>query len=204
MKHRGRWGIILAFLLCLTAGLCLFPGAAAAEEKREVRVPLSLEAPHAIAGAEFEIEYTPGLKLIAFEKSEAIASAFTTPIVEKNGKTYLGFYHASNELLPQNGVLDVGYLVFEYSGEPDQSVTVTEAKYVEVVDKDTTTSELFTINEQIAVPLGSAAELRIGKRANHRWIILAASLLVAAAVALLLYRSRRKKPADAPEQDASA
>jgi hypothetical protein len=190
---------------------CFSPNANATEsehnEPKEVRVPITLEVPHAIAGAEFEIECTAGLKLISLEKSETIATAYTTPIVEKNGKTYFGFYQESNDYEPGNGVLDIGFLVFEHSEEPGQYILVTEAKYVQVIDKDNTNSEVLILNEKIDVPLPgehqpdseSAPGLKIGQKPFTYWIIIIGAACFAALSGIILYKRKAKAKADKAE-----
>ncbi len=172
---------------------------------KEVRVPITLEVPHAIAGAEFEIECTAGLKLISLEKSETIATAYTTPIVEKNGKTYFGFYQGSNDYEPGNGVLDIGFLVFEHSEEPGQYILVTEAKYVQVIDKDNTNSEVLILNEKIEVPLPEESEQvedepedseqepgpKTGEKSYTFWIVIWIVSAAALAVTALLEKKKR-------------
>jgi hypothetical protein len=193
MQLGKRFLCTLAATLCLSAFFVSHAIAAAnGAAGEEVRVPISLEVPYAVAGAEFEISYTSGLTFLSFEKSEAIASAATTPVVEKNGSTYLGFYTANNDYVPVDGWLDVGYLIFLDSGEPGQSVTVTEAKYVQVIDKDTTDSEILTINEEIAVPLASADGLKIGKKVNPLWIAVGAEVVLVAGGAFVLVQNNRK------------
>ncbi|HHY83726.1 MAG TPA: hypothetical protein GX505_13765 [Clostridiales bacterium] len=172
---------------------------ASPNEANEVRVPITLKVPYAIAGAEFEIEYTPGLKLLSFEKSETIGTAYTTPMVEKNGRTYFGFYHGSNDYAPKDGVLDIGFLVFEHSGEPDQFILVKEAKYVQVIDKDNTNSSLLTLNEKIDVsPVSDPTtnpkpdpESNLKQMQYALWMILCGAT-VAAAVVIFFYVKRKK------------
>jgi len=188
---------VLIALFCVLPCFNLGAVAAAGGEAGEIRVPITLNVPTAIAGAEFEFSCTSGLTFISFEKSETIQAASITPVVEKNGKIYFGFYHGSNDFEPVNGVLDVGYLIFDYSGEPNQSITVTEAKFVEVVDKQTTNSQILVINDEIDVPLASGAMLQVGKKSYTLWIILACAVVVIAIVSVIIYKkkSKNKKPA---------
>jgi hypothetical protein len=195
MKLSKRLLCAITTMLCLF--VCITSHAAAATAVggvagEQVKVPISLQIPYNIAGAEFEISYTSGLTFVEFEKSEAIASAMTTPVVAKdNGKTYLGFFTAENEYAPVDGWLDVGFLTFEYNGEPEQSVTVTQAKFVQVVDKTSTNSETLIINEQIAVPGGV---LKVGKPINFVLIgAIAAAVLVIAGATVLVQKNRKLK-----------
>lgn len=193
--------VSICMLLCFSLNFAVAAQEDTAQE--EVRVPISLQVPHAIAGAEFEISYTSGLTFTKFEKSSVIQSAMSTPVVEKNGKTYFGFFSGSNDYVPENGVLDVGFLVFAYSGEPNQSVTVTESKYVEVIDKDTTNSSILVLNQDISVPLAPGASLKIGATSYVRWILLAAGALVFSGAFVFYRKKMAKKPVTAPIQPAT-
>jgi len=106
-----------------------------------VQVPLVIDLSHVIAGAQFAFEYSTGLEFVSYEKSEAVFSALTTPVVVKNGYTYLGFYNVDNRYAPENGKLDMGYLVFNCLNDDSQQVTMTEIKLVQVGDDGTTRSE---------------------------------------------------------------
>ena len=106
-----------------------------------VQVPLVIDLSHVIAGAQFAFEYSAGLEFVSYEKSEAVFSALTTPVVVKNGYTYLGFYNVDNRYAPENGKLDMGYLVFNCLNDDSQQVTMTEIKLVQVGDDGTTRSE---------------------------------------------------------------
>lgn len=155
MQFKGKILSIIAVLSLMTFCVSANINASSTEETKEpknVRIPLELEVSHAIAGADFVIEYTSGLKFLSFEKSDTISTAYTTPVVEKKGKTYFGFYYGSNDFEPIDGLLDVGYLVFEHNGDPDQYMLLTEAKYVEVIDKDNTNSRILILNEKTDVP----------------------------------------------------
>ncbi|MCL2150366.1 MAG: hypothetical protein FWH51_05550 [Dehalococcoidia bacterium] len=110
-------------------------------DEHQVRVPLVLDLSHAIAGAEFAFEYSNGLVFVAYEKSAAVSSAATTPVVTKGKETRLGFYNTDNRYAPSGGKLDTGFLVFSYAGSGTESVTLSEIKLVQVIDQDTTHSE---------------------------------------------------------------
>ena len=101
-----------------------------AQGATQVRIPLILMLSRSIAGAEFAIEVSGGITSVRLERSAAINSATLTPVVEKSGKTYFGFFSGGNNYTPDaNGQLDVGYLVLGYSGGA-QSVTITETRTI--------------------------------------------------------------------------
>ncbi|MCL2135318.1 MAG: hypothetical protein FWH37_07195 [Candidatus Bathyarchaeota archaeon] len=129
--------VLVVFLLMYVVPVSF--GATISE--RQVKVPLFVDLSSAIAGAEFAFEYSSGLEFVSYEKSGTVFSAVTTPIVVKNGQTYLGFYNVDNRYAPTNGKLDMGYLIFNCSDDASQYVTLTEIKLVRVVDNDTTRSE---------------------------------------------------------------
>jgi len=110
--------------------------------ERQVKIPLVIDLPYAIAGAEFTFTYSTGLEFVSYEKSAVVSSALVTPVVVKNGHTYLGFYNADNRYVSENGKLDMGYLVFNCLTDTPQQVVLTETKLVQVVDSDTTRSEI--------------------------------------------------------------
>ena len=108
----------------------------------EVKVPVTIALKHPIAGAQFEFRHTDGLEFLSFERSEAVKSAIMTPTVAKDGKIHVGFFGRDNSFVPKDGELNAGYLVFSHSGAAGQTLAMTEVKLVDVIDKDTTNSEL--------------------------------------------------------------
>ena len=108
----------------------------------------------ALAGVQFAIEYTPGLEFEKFETQPGI-SATLTPAIEKNGKTYIGFYAGSNTFVPVENTLLLGYLAFAYTGEETQTIEITELKLVRLIDSDTTESEAFSETYTITIVRGS-------------------------------------------------
>ena len=208
MKHQ-RMGIrALSLALCvitvLVMGLSSLAGAA--EPDNEVRVPISLSVDYAIAGAEFQIQYSSGLIFVKFEKSEAIKSAATTPVVQKRGKTYLGFYSGSNDYVPVNGLLDIGELVFTSSGSGKKTVKITQVKYVDVIDKDNVNSEIMIFDEEFEIPLASGDFLTLGDvPASYTWLWFTLPFAVALAIVLLfLYKRKREKKKLAAATEAPA
>ena len=153
----------------------------------EVKVPVSIHTSKSIAGAEFKFSYTDQLTFVSFEKSEDIMSASLTPVVEKDGSTHLGFYTANNDYKPQLGKIEVGYLIFEYAGDINQSVTIEEVKMVEVIDKDNTNSEVQNLNKTIGIPLSPLdSDLSI-------WVIASIVAVVLIAIVVIVARLRKKR-----------
>ena len=135
---------LLSLLICLST---VFLAAAApadgtdGAEPGQVFVPLSADISYDIAGAQFKISYTEGLVFISYEQSPDVKEGALTPVVEKDGLTILGFFSGANIFKPKNGTLDMGHLVFEFTGEGEQTVTIAEIKLVELIDNETTSDE---------------------------------------------------------------
>ena len=68
-KALGVLAVLFSAILCFLVSVGASTGGGVPQE---VRVPISLEIPYAIAGVEFVIEYTAGLKLVSFETFETI------------------------------------------------------------------------------------------------------------------------------------
>jgi len=148
----------------------------------EVKVPVAIALQKPVAGAQFKFSHTDGLEFVSFERSDAVKSAIMTPIVAKDGYINVGFFGRENSFIPQGGALDAGYLVFNHSGAADQSVAMTEVKLVEVIDKDTTNSELITDIYEIKIPLSGGEGLKIGfeeQPSIPAWMILIAVVVCA-------------------------
>ena len=143
MKHLKRYSYSVGLLLTAFLLMAVIPISFGAPlNDGQVQVPLIVDVSYAIAGAEFAFEYSAGLEFVSYEKSAVVSSAMNTPVVVKNGRTYVGFYNVDNRYVPENGKLDVGYLVFNSSSDASQLVKLTEIKLVQVIDKDTTRSTL--------------------------------------------------------------
>ena len=160
----------------------------------EVKVPVTIALDRPIAGAQFRFHYTDGLEFLSFEKSDAVQSAMMTPTVAKDGNIHIGFFGRENNFIPQNGELNAGYLVFNYSGAPDQRLAMTEVKLVEVIDRDTTKSELLTDIYEVQIPLAGGEGLRLGFKEPSVpvWVmiiaVVAGSLIVLAVVIIIRQR----------------
>ena len=106
----------------------------------EIKVPISIKLPSdvtAVAGVEVEFNYTSGLTFTKWEQSSTMKSASPVTAVKSNGNTLSGLFNKDNIFKPTNGVLDLGYLVFDGT-TAGQSVTIVKTKFVRVVDKDST------------------------------------------------------------------
>ena len=156
--------LLAAAVLALLLTAALLPTLSAARaETVEVKLPFSIELDHAIAGAEFEMLCPEGLVFTGIERSEALSRASLTPVVHKNGNTYFGFFTGGNDLLPEDGIFDVGYLIFEHSGTEALSITINEARLVELVDRDNTKRTVLTLSKNVEVPPDSGAAIVIGE-----------------------------------------
>ena len=152
-NHKKYSNKIMSIILVTTVFLLLTVVSVsfgAAINERQVKVPLVIDLSYAIAGAQFTFEYSTGLEFVSYEKSTAVFSALTTPVVVKNGYTSVGFYNADNKYVPENGKLDAGYLVFNCLNNSSQKITLTEIKLVQVVDNGETCSE-FLVPVEIQV-----------------------------------------------------
>ena len=102
----------------------------------EIEIPVTISLSYPIAGARFEFTYTNGLEFESYEQSAAVQSAIPVT-TEMDGNTYVGFFSRYNDFTPQNGALNIGNLVFSWSGASGQHVTMTEARLFVVRDTGT-------------------------------------------------------------------
>ena len=191
LQKNFRFFAWLPFFFLLTLSL----NATAAAAVEEIKVPVTIALSHPIAGAQFQFTHTDGLEFVSFEKSSFVQSAIMTPTVAKNGNIHIGFFGRDNGFVPQGGELNVGYLVFNYSGALNQTVAMTEVKLVEVVDKDNTKSELLTDIYEIEIPLSGGEGLRLGFKEPMipTWAITVGVcvILLLCAACIVIIRQRR-------------
>ena len=140
------WCRIGTIVLCAVLLVTLGAAALAADIEVEstatqVKIPLALALSQSIAGAEFTIDLSEGLTSLKFEKAPGIGAATLTPVIEKNGLFYCGFFGNDNNYTPTGGQLDIGYLVLDYAGGA-QTVTIRETRIVRLIDKDNTESNV--------------------------------------------------------------
>ena len=141
-----RKSISFIIILCLSIflPLCVTAGNIEVEPNaQQVRIPLTVDLSNVIAGAQIAFSHTDGLSFVEYEQSEAVKAGLLTPVVEKNDAINLGFFSGENIFAPHNGKLDMGYLIFDYVGQTDESVTVAGIELVWVIDKNNTQSEFF-------------------------------------------------------------
>ena len=216
---RKSINILLIFLLSAVLSFSAIAADIVAESgAQQVKVPLVADLSDDIAGAQFAFSYTDGLSFADYEPSGAVESAGVTPAVEKDGVTYLGFFSGANDFAPQNGKLDMGYLVFDYTGDEPQSVTISEIKLVALSeDNDSTKDEVLgPITMSVSRVGGAAPSANPGANpgtspetnqgANNSpapggnndggngawWIIVVAVIVVVAVVILIVARKKRK------------
>jgi hypothetical protein len=90
-----------------------------------VKIPVAIEVAAPIAGAEIGFTQTAGLSFKNFELSAATAGAQTVTAT-RDGVTWVGFFSDANVYgSAAGGRLDTGYLVFEYTGDAENTVTLT-------------------------------------------------------------------------------
>gem|GEM_PF-1029568 len=145
MKYLKRYSRSITILLAVFLVMNVIPvsfGTALNDDSGQVQVPLVVDVSYAVAGIEFAFEYSSGLEFVSYEKSPVVSSAINTPVVVRDGRTYLGFYNVDNRYVPENGKLDCGHLIFNRSSNDSQSVKLIEIKLVQIIDKDTTRSTL--------------------------------------------------------------
>jgi len=143
--------VLFLFCCCtvvfvLMCGCCFVSGdrsVQVADGASRVEVPINVSSGSSVAGVEIAFKCSEGLSFVSFELSAGAAFSSRTPVVEKNGVITLGIFNADNRLVPVAGQLGVGFLVFEYRGDKDQTVNILQIKLVEVIDKDTTRSVVF-------------------------------------------------------------
>jgi len=196
-------------------------------ETKEVRIPLVVDVTKSVAGAQLSFSYTDGLEFIAYEQSASVISGSQTPTVERDGLTHIGFFSGSNEYEPVDGKLDIGYLVFAYIEDGDQSVSITEIKLVSLNEDNTETlSEILenaaaTISvvngiatstwipptlaaeSQDAADPAAADDIETEDKNSGNWWIYVVVGVAAAAVVVVLYL-RNKKGRDQVTEESSA
>lgn len=145
--------LALALILGLSAAAL---GVSAAEP--EVRVPVTLRLPEAVAGVEFQLECSDGLEFQSLVKSDDLSGASMTPVVDKQGVSHFGFYSADNRYAA--GTLQLGELVILDAGDGG-TVRITEARTVRVLDKETTEATVYPLEIVFAVPEDAAAGVEI-------------------------------------------
>ena len=107
----------------------------------EVKIPVIIDLTYSVAGVELSFEYTSGLQFVSYEAASSLQGATELPDVVENGRTIVGFYGSDNRFAPQGGQLNIGTLVFSYTGNDAQTVTVVETGIIKLLDKDTTERE---------------------------------------------------------------
>ena len=133
---------IISILMALAILFSLAMPAMAADE---IKIPIAIELPYEVAGVELEVTHTEGVTFSTWERPRALRTAgYVTNIRKDDG--YLidtnvlkaGIFSASNIFTAdENGILDLGYLVFKGT-TAGQSVTVHVAEFVHVVSKTET------------------------------------------------------------------
>lgn len=196
MKKNQQLRMSMLFAIVLTC-ITLFGSTIIAmaegttDASTQERVPITVSVSSPVAGVEVECEMTPGLKLSSFERSDAVGTASITPIVEKNGKTYFGIFMAENNCVPEKGKLDIGTLIFDYSGAENQSVTITSVKFVTVIDKDNVESTTIITDDSIGVP--TTGGLDVGGSNLLLWVLIVVAVVIIVVVIILARKNSNAK-----------
>ena len=120
----------------------------------EVKVPVSLEAASAIAGAEISFTKTSGLKYLRYEP----ASGLEHPVrADADGKTWVGFFSSANKYSPAAGKIAMGNLVFSYEGDATEHVKVADVKLHSLTAPENVESKKSMPGTDIPVTRQSAA-----------------------------------------------
>lgn len=124
LRKRGYVILAMGLVLMLAMGTGSVSGLEIPVGTTRVSVPVTLSADAPFAGVEIEFQATDGL---AYEGFSA-GNVENKVDVEVGGKRYFGFFSTTNRYTPNQGVVAVGNLVFTYSGNAPQSVTLKEVR----------------------------------------------------------------------------
>jgi hypothetical protein len=151
-----RAGVALA--VCLVVGL--FVGAATPasalevpEGVQEVHVPITLPVSEAIAGGEIEFNQSEGLVYLRFEPASGVKNPVKATV---DDKTYVGFFSSGNEFKPVDGALSMGDLVFRYTGNASEQITLSMIKLHTKVDTGTGV-DTQVVNPNTIIPISRAS-----------------------------------------------
>lgn len=135
----------------LLSGLLLTTGAQAAtitpsvtavtlgQNETAFSVSLSLSENQPFAGAEFGLDLPEGVTLTKVDYlDDAVQSAAHTPQVQRDGRTYFGFYQGRNAF---QGEYQVARLTFAYTGEEQVDIVLGSSSIVTLNEDGTTTGD---------------------------------------------------------------
>jgi len=108
-----------------------------------VEVPINVNTTMAqFEGAQFTLSFSGGLTYNSSASSTATTGALgggSLMGVERDGNQYIVIFAPGDKLIkPVNGYAHIATLVFNYSGNAPQTVSITEIKVSRLVDNDTT------------------------------------------------------------------
>jgi hypothetical protein len=146
-----------AVSLCLVLGLLFGTvgmsayGLEVPKDVQEVHIPVTLPADTPIAGGEVEFSQSSGLTYLRFEPAGGIHNPVRATVEDK---TYVGFFSADNEYQPIAGNLLMGDLVFSYTGDATEQVTLSKIKLHTKVSTDSGVSvDTEVVNPGTIIPV---------------------------------------------------
>jgi hypothetical protein len=146
-----------AVALCLALGLLFGMAGMSAyglevpKDAQEVHIPVTLPADTPIAGGEVEFSQSAGLTYLRFEPASGIRNPVRATVEDK---TYVGFFSADNEYQPSAGNLLMGNLVFSYTGDSAEQVTLSKMKLHTKVSTDSGVSvDTEVVNPGTIIPV---------------------------------------------------
>ncbi|MDR1183724.1 MAG: hypothetical protein LBK67_02885 [Coriobacteriales bacterium] len=146
-----------AVALCLALGLLFGMASMSAyglevpRDVQEVHIPVTLPADTPIAGGEVEFSQSTGLTYLRFEPAGGIHNPVRATVEDK---TYVGFFSADNEYQPTAGNLLMGDLVFRYTGDAAEQVTLSKMKLHTKVSSDSGVSvDTEIVNPGTVIPV---------------------------------------------------
>jgi hypothetical protein len=86
---------------------------------------LALESESVVAGVEIAFKQSDGLEYLRFEPAAGVENPIKAAA---KGNTWVGFFSATNKYRPAGGVLNFGALVFRYTGNSAEQVTIAETR----------------------------------------------------------------------------
>jgi hypothetical protein len=123
--------LCLAFgLLFGTVGMSAY-GLEVPKDVQEVHIPVTLPVDAAIAGGEIEFSQSAGLTYLRFEPAVGVHNPVKATVEDK---TYVGFFSSDNVYQPSAGNLLMGDLVFGYTGDIAEQVTLSKIKLHTKID----------------------------------------------------------------------
>ncbi|MDR3295305.1 MAG: S-layer homology domain-containing protein, partial [Clostridiales Family XIII bacterium] len=164
MRKKIQMSLATAAILLVAA---IFPVQALALEvpqgQTDVRIPVTVSTSGTVAGVEIGFSYTnDGLSFVRFEPSAAVSGAQQIS-AERYGTTWVGFYSDTNAYgSAAGGQLDMGSLVFDYTGDAANTVSLTNCTVYTVNAANEVVSDDRDWSGEVTVTRASAASSGTG------------------------------------------